>query len=247
MNENMGLWMETAFNVAYLTVIWALVAMMYRQYRHMPPQSRRLQVLFMTIFALLALGDTGHVGFRVVAFASGDMGMTVNIFGKSIGLLALGTLSTSITVTFFYMLLIFIWQVRFNQKLDAFAWFLLAAGVIRLVIMACPLNEWNVAVPSHTWSLIRNLPLIIQGLGVAYLILRDSSVNKDKIFKQVAVWILVSFAFFIPVILFVRQIPLIGLLMIPKTLTYMVIAVIGYRNLFRKGVDEQLQQASATV
>ena len=44
--------------------------------------------------------------------------------------------------------------------------------------------------------------------------------------------ITVSFAFYIPVILFARQIPLIGMLMIPKTVAYLAIAWIAYRGLW---------------
>jgi hypothetical protein len=43
-------------------------------------------------FALLALGDTGHVGFRVVAYALGGL-------EAHAGLVGLGALSTAYTVT----------------------------------------------------------------------------------------------------------------------------------------------------
>ncbi len=74
---------------------------------------------------------------------------------------------------------------------------------------------------------------MIQGLGVAYLILRDAIKEKDKAFTQIGCMILVSYTFFIPVILFVQKMPLIGMLMIPKTLAYVAIAVIAYKNLFK--------------
>ncbi len=116
-------------------------------------------------------------------------------------------------------------------------WFgLLLFGVaaVRLVLMLFPANEWNSTTPPQPWSLYRNLPLTIQGLGVAYLILRDARAQDDRTFSWIGVMILVSYAFYIPVILFVQQVPPIGMLMIPKTLAYVGIAVIAYRALYRE-------------
>ena len=75
---------------------------------------------------------------------------------------------------------------------------------------------------------------MIQGLGVAYLILRDSRSAGDRPFTWIGIMILVSYAFYIPVILFVQQMPMIGMLMIPKTMAYVGIALIAYYSLFRQ-------------
>jgi hypothetical protein len=73
---------------------------------------------------------------------------------------------------------------------------------------------------------------MLLGLGVAYLFIRDARAAKDRTFFWMAVMILVSYACYIPVILFVQQTPMVGMLMIPKTLAYLGIAVIAYRDLF---------------
>jgi hypothetical protein len=65
------------------------------------------------------------------------------------------------------------------------------------------------------------------------LIFRDAAATKDRVFQWVGVSILVSYAFYTPVILFVQQVPVIGMLMIPKTMAYVAIAWIAYANLFR--------------
>jgi hypothetical protein len=44
--------------------------------------------------------------------------------------------------------------------------------------------------------------------------------------------ILVSYTFYTPVILFVSLAPLLGMLMIPKTMAYAAIAIIAYRDLY---------------
>lgn len=98
--------------------------------------------------------------------------------------------------------------------------------------MLFPQNQWNNVVPPQPWSLLRNLPLVILGLGVAYLMLRDSTRVDDNTFKWIGIMILVSYAFYAPVILFVQQVPAIGMLMIPKTMAYVAIGFIAYRDLF---------------
>jgi hypothetical protein len=45
--------------------------------------------------------------------------------------------------------------------------------------------------------------------------------------------ILVSYACYIPVILLVQQVPPIGMLMIPKTMAYLAIAVISYVSILK--------------
>jgi hypothetical protein len=81
-------------------------------------------------------------------------------------------------------------------------------------------------------SLYRNVLLTIQGLGVTFLILRDARPEKDALFNKIGIFILLSYAFYIPVILFVQKVPMIGMLMIPKTLMYVVIAWLAYKQIF---------------
>jgi hypothetical protein len=74
--------------------------------------------------------------------------------------------------------------------------------------------------------------LMIMGLGVMILILRDAYRANDRPFKWIGWCILASYAFYTSVILWVQQVPMLGMLMIPKTLAYIAIAVIAYRALY---------------
>ena len=67
---------------------------------------------------------------------------------------------------------------------------------------------------------------------MAYLILKDSFNEQDPRFRNFGYSIVVSYAFYIPVILLVREIPEIGMLMIPKTVAYMVMAWLAYKYYF---------------
>jgi hypothetical protein len=238
------MWMEIIFNIAYLVVVWGVVIAMYKRQGVVKSEDRRVADLVMKAFALLALGDTGHVGFRVIAYAMGDLEAKISIFGMEIGLVGLGALATAITVTFFYVLVLMIWHERFQKSYGWFGYSLFVAAAIRLVIMTFPGNAWNNLVPPQPWGLIRNLPLMLQGLGVAYLILRDAFQTHDQVFIWIGVSILVSYTMYIPVILFVQQVPLIGMLMIPKTMAYVAIAFIAY-NAFYRNAEPALVEANA--
>ncbi len=237
-------WMEISFNIAYLLAIWGLVAAMQLRNRQLGTRQRRLRAMFIAAFALLALGDTGHVGFRVLAYFQGAS-LSANLAGDGLGLVGLGALATAVTVTFFYAIMLLIWQQRFSRPLGWLGWLLILSAVLRLALMLFPENQWNNTIPPQPWSLYRNLPLVIQGLGVAYLILRDARSSGDHAFQWIGMMVLVSFAFYLPVILWVQRLPAIGMLMIPKTLAYVAIAVIAYRNLFlapqRPGIAAPVQ------
>jgi hypothetical protein len=245
MSETARMWMEISFNVAYLIVVWGLVITMKRREWAVAPENLRVARLVRWAFTLLALGDTGHVGFRVLAYAQGDLYATITLFGLELGLVGLGALSTAITVTFFYVLMLEVWRTRFGKQYGWFEYLLLAAAAIRLLLMIPAANQWNSTVPPQPWSLYRNLPLMILGLGVAYLILRDSLKGKDRAFAWIGVMILVSYALYIPVILFVQQVPLIGMLMIPKTMAYVAIGFVAYFTLYHTAPASQQVEAAA--
>jgi hypothetical protein len=239
------MWMEISFNIAYLIVVWGLVITMKRREWAVAPEDLRVARLVRWAFTLLALGDTGHVGFRVLADAQGTLEATINVFGLELGLVGLGALSTAVTVTFFYLLMLEVWRTRFRRSYGWFEYLLLAAAGVRLLIMIPAANQWNNAVPPQPWSLYRNLPLMILGLGVAYLILRDARRAQDRAFIWIGIMILMSYALYIPVILFVQQVPLIGMLMIPKTIAYVVIGFIAYSDLYQSAPANRCTEATA--
>jgi hypothetical protein len=226
LSESLLVAMEISFDLLYLIAIWVIVILMFKKRANLLEENKKIGVLFIWMFFLLALGDTGHVGFRVPAYALGGLEANPTLIG-------LGTLATAITVTFFYMLAAEVWRVRFNRKKDWIWWGLMTVGVIRLLIMIPAQNQWGSGVPPFNWSLARNIPLMIQGIGIAILMMRDAIKHDDRMVKQISAMIFVSYAFYMPVIFFVRKIPMLGMLMMPKTLAYVAVAVIAYYGLFR--------------
>jgi hypothetical protein len=194
---------------------------MFKKKENLKPENKHVGMLFLFAFFLLAIGDTGHVGFRVIAVALGG-------FESNPVLVGMGALATAITLTFFYMILAEIWRVRFHSSRDFVWWSLIMIGIVRLFIMIPSGNQWANVVPPFDWSLARNIPLMIQGIGVGILMLLSAQKANDKLIKQVCYMIFLSYACYIPVILFVQKIPMLGMLMIPKTLAYVAIAVLAF-------------------
>jgi hypothetical protein len=145
----------------------------------------------------------------------------------------LGALSTAITITFLYMLILEAWRLTFDKPRDALYYFLILMGFVRLCLFLFPQNEWGNVVPPYTWSIARNIPLMIQGLAVGILLALEGNKHQNPLAKKLAVCIFLSYAFYIPVIFLVQTFPMIGMLMIPKTIAYMAMAWFVYEEYFR--------------
>jgi hypothetical protein len=100
---------------------------------------------------------------------------------------------------------------------------------VRLAVMALPQDQWELTTAPYPWGLVRNSFLTVQGLGVMALFFRDAGRMHDRTFTWVAIMIALSYTFYAPVILWVDKAPLLGMLMMPKTLAYLGVARIAYR------------------
>lgn len=225
MSEELRMFVEIGFNVLYLIVVWAMNAVMSLQMGRVAAKDQKVASLFRWAFILLALGDTGHVGFRVAAYAMGGI-------EKNSLLIGMGALATAITVTFFYVVMLYIWKERFNKNFGLLEYILLASVPARFIVMAFPQNDWGSNVPPIFWGPFRNLFLVILGVGVLYLYLRDSIKAKDRLFRWMGYCVFFSYLFYTPVILLARDIPAIGMLMIPKTIMYVTIQFLAYLGLW---------------
>jgi ABC-type iron transport system FetAB permease component len=68
------------------------------------------------------------------------------------------------------------------------------------------------------------------GIIIIAVFFRDVRQNNDKAFRLLWLAITLSFAFYIPVVLWADAIPIIGMLMIPKTCAYVWIVWMGYAD-----------------
>ena len=221
--------METIFNIAYLLVIYILVILMITRLVRKPGVLIKAASVLTAAFLLLAIGDTGHVGFRVIASLNG--GLEANSF-----LVGIGSLATALTVTVFYMLMMEFFSSYSEKKHSGIYWFVMCAGVIRIIFMLFPGNNWG-GETDLVFSWVRNGILTVMGIIIAVLMLKHGIKSGERILKVFGVLILISYGFYLPVILFVHINPSIGVLMIPKTCAYIAMAAVAYKNML-KGAAE---------
>ena len=79
----------------------------------------------------------------------------------------------------------------------------------------------------HVWRMRYH----IMGILIIILFYKSTRQHHDGSFKNMWLTILLSFGFYIPVVLFADTIPLMGMLMIPKTLAYLWTIWIGYQTM----------------
>jgi uncharacterized membrane protein len=112
--------------------------------------------------------------------------------------------------------------------------------------MMHPDNGWQSLQAVQPWSMYRNLPLMLMQLGLAYLVLRDASAAHDRTFVWIGIMVLVSFVCYAPVIFFQQQVPQIGMLMIPKTLAYLVMAFLAFFEFYKVKAVSGLKTTTVT-
>ncbi|MDD4311074.1 MAG: hypothetical protein PHW41_01170 [Eubacteriales bacterium] len=176
---------------------------------------------------VLGAGDSFHLVPRAVSLWTGGLEANAAALG-------IGKLITSITMTIFYLILYYIWRERYQisgrKPLSITMWTL---TVLRIALCAMPQNQWLSYQQPLLWGILRNIPFAIMGVLLIVLFAQEAKRANDRVFRYMWLAITLSFAFYIPVVLFAEQIPMIGMLMIPKTLAYVWVVVMGL-NLYRQ-------------
>ena len=196
---------ESIFDICYLTFAIISGLMLLKN-----SGGRKEIRLYGSMTLLLGCGDAFHLVPRVLNYwISGDFTVSLDI----------GKLITSVTMTIFYLLLAYArrerYQIKGEKPLLITVW---ALSVCRIALCAFPQNGWTSAAPSLLWGILRNIPFAV--LGIVTVILWLRSAKKDKIFRLMWLAVTLSFLFYIPVVLFSQALPLIGMMMLPKTCMY---------------------------
>lgn len=209
---------ETTFDVVYpITVILLGVRMMQRSKRN------KQYYLFGVMAVVLGVGDAFHLVPRAVALCTSGL----ENFTAALGI---GKFVTSITMTVFYILLYFVWRKRYDvHGKGGLTAAIFGLSALRIVLCLFPQNAWTSAQAPLSWGIYRNIPFTILGILIIYLFYREARARNDKAFRNMWLTIVLSFAFYLPVVLFADQIPMIGMLMIPKTCAYVWTVWIGYQ------------------
>ncbi|KAH7832027.1 uncharacterized protein MONOS_18532 [Monocercomonoides exilis] len=178
--------------------------------------------LFGTMAILIAFGDSFHLFPRI--FALLGKGLDNSTFS-----LGLGKFITSITMTFFYLKLFYALESYTSRKSKLLDRASVLCAALRIVLCFFPQNNWFSKQPSLNWGIWRNIPFICLGGITVYQCLLHYFQKKDVLALQIGIAIILSFAFYLPVVFFAHKWKAIGMLMIPKTITYIWILFIGWK------------------
>ena len=214
--------METAFDAVYLISVITIGIMMITK-----GKGNKEYTLFGIMAVTLGAGDAFHLIPR--AFALCTTGL--ENFTVALGV---GKLITSMTMTVFYILLYYVWRLRYqvkDQKGLTVSVYLLSA--LRIILCLFPQNKWTSADAPLSWGILRNIPFALLGLLVIVLFCRSAKQHHDSSFRWMWLTIVLSFGFYIPVVLWADTIPMIGMLMIPKTCAYVWTVLIGFLDMKR--------------
>lgn len=209
---------ETLFDVVYLVLVITVGIKMIRQ-----SKGDRQYRLFGIMAVTLGCGDAFHLVPRAYALCTTGLENYTAALG-------IGKFITSITMTVFYILLYYVWRNRYKiegKKEITIAVYLMAA--FRIILCLFPQNAWTRADAPLSWGIYRNIPFAILGLIVIVLFYRSAKEHKDRDFRWMWLTIVLSFGFYIPVVLWADTVPAVGMLMIPKTCAYVWTVMIGYQ------------------
>lgn len=213
---------ETLFDIVYLVSVITLGVLMIRG-----SQGRRQYFLYGMMAVVLGCGDAFHLVPRAIALCTTGLENYTAALG-------VGKLITSITMTLFYVLLYYVWRLRYQvndkKELTMIVWIL---ALLRIVLCLMPQNAWMRAEAPLSWGIYRNIPFTILGVLIVVLFYRSAKAEQDKPFRFLWLAVVISFACYIPVVLFADTVPPVGMLMIPKTCAYVWVVLIGYKAMGR--------------
>lgn len=202
---------ESTFDVLYL--VFAILTGIVILIKH----RNKNDVLMGTAALVLGLGDSFHLIPRVLNYFI-DKDFT--------WYLGFGKLVTSITMTIFYILVFLLYKSVYNKddkstKTVGITIYILAA--LRIVLCLAPGNNWFTGEGSMLWGVIRNLPFIVIGGIVVYLYFKVR--KEDRYLSRLWLYTTLSFLFYIPVAIFAPLLPILGMLMLPKTVCYILMLI----------------------
>lgn len=213
--------MEAVFDTCYL--LFDLIAgILFFAFSHGSP----LFLLYGVLTWTLCFGDAFHLVPRVLRALKGSNEKIERQLG-------IGLQIFSITMTIFYILLLYIWKQTFYEMtapvmLEILIW---VSAAVRIVVCMLPQNNWCGEEGNCKLSVIRNAVFAVTGICVIVLYVMSGNTYGYHMTRMAAA-IVVSFGCYLPVTLLSKKMPKIGMLMIPKTCAYIWMIVMGLQLLF---------------
>lgn len=216
---------ETAFDAVYLSfAVIAGICMLVKG-----KESLAKKVGLMSL--LLGAGDAFHLVPRV--YALWTTGLEANAAA-----LGVGKLITSVTMTVFYLLLFYVWQDFYGKKLKNTEIAMWVLTLVRIGLCALPQNQWLSSDPPLLFGILRNIPFAAMGIIIIIIFAKSNKTDNNKAFRFMPLAVALSFGFYLPVVLWSSAAPWIGMLMIPKTLAYVWVIIMGIK-IFKQNKGEK--------
>ena len=237
---------ESTFDILYLVfaILTGIVILLRRR--------NKADVLMGTAALVLGVGDAFHLVPRVLNyFSSRDMTWYLG-FGK---------LVTSITMTVFYILVFYLYKTVYRKEarngvpvcsegtgsgdpvragssgnVKAFGGTILLLAAVRVALCLLPGNNWFSGEGTVLWGIIRNVPFIVIGALIVYLYYGVR--KEDRYLLRFWIYTALSFLFYIPVAVFAPLLPILGMLMLPKTICY-ILMLVSFLRRSRGGEAEE--------
>jgi hypothetical protein len=201
-----------------------------------PPENKNPAFWIFIAFAFLALGDTPHLGLKLVGAALGNPLQPFTLMGIRTDFDTFGALATECTFTLFHVCMVYAWKSRFKRQSPLFYLLLMVAGA-RFLIMLHPDNVYSTLVVREPWFTVRGIPFVLLQSGVAYLIVRDALMADDKTFIRMGMLMVFAVLCFATVLILGVRYPALQMLMFPKTMAYLIMGFVAYRSFYIKAMD----------
>jgi len=210
--------MESGFYLIYLVFIMGLGI-----YLLIKSKEKRFFIYFGLAAFILGFGDAFHLVPRAVGLFSKTLDNPSETLAMFLGV---GKLVTSITMTIFYGLVyIFIYKRVSKERNKIFDILVIILMISRFALCAFPQNGWVTNDSNVLWGVLRNIPFVI--LGSIVIVLFFMHFKETKYLKWMGPATILSFGFYIPVVLFASMAKWVGMLMLPKTICYIWIGILG--------------------
>lgn len=205
---------ESLFDVAYLIMV---VSLGVRLLTEKKPGAK----MFGIMAVLLGFGDAFHLVPRIMSHLSQGG------FKAYESALSWGQFVTSITMTIFYVLYYYYYKRMSGKNIKTRDILIYVLAIARIVLVVMPQNGWGTLPGNYTFGILRNIPFAIMGALLIFWSWQD----RDKAgLKSMAELIFFSFLFYIPVVLWAEKVPVVGALMMPKTVAYLLLVFVGYKH-----------------
>lgn len=215
---------EPIFHFLYLSTVITLGFLMLKE-----SKGNKYFRYFGLMAILLGFGDAFHLIPRVYALLTTGLENHPEALG-------FGRFVTSITMTIFYLILYKIFKIKFNlEKIQGLDQFYYGLALVRIVLLLFPQNQWLSSNPPVIWGVYRNIPFAIMGAIMIYLLYTWGKKHDNIQYIKMALGVFLSFAFYVPVVLWGQENFLVGMLMIPKTMAYLWIVFLGYFEMKKEG------------